>query len=52
MATYETRRYRRRQRRARLALLWDRLRPAIFVMLVAAAASCAWYLAHLVGIVA
>ncbi len=52
MTTYRTRRYRRRQRRARLTLLWDRLRPTVFVMLVAAAASCAWYLAHLAGIVA
>ena len=51
MSTYATRRYRRRQRQARRALLWDRLRPTVFVMLVAAAVSCGWYLAHLAGIV-
>lgn len=51
MTTYATRRYRRRQRKARLALLWDRVRPTVFVMLVAAAVSCGWYLAHLAGLV-
>lgn len=51
MSTYATRRYRRRQRRARRALLWDRVRPTIFAILVAAAVACTWYLAHLAGLV-
>jgi len=51
MGNYATRRYRRRQRRARLALAWDRARPTVFTTLVSAAVACTWYLAHLAGLV-
>ena len=51
MTTYRSKRLRRRQRRDRLTRAWDRMRPIVFVTLVCAAVTCAWYLGHLAGLV-